>query len=145
LFVIDIENYCGKAVLSQQDVASARQSICDSFRPTSEDLIVIGTSHSENFLSVGLVWRGARMVWSKGHNGADLALIEALETYRLNSFKEVVLVTGDHIFADKVRQISETGVEVTAVSCRRSLSKKLSVAATNVHIARDRARREQAA
>jgi hypothetical protein len=145
LFVIDIENYCGKQAISQRDVMSARQSIYDSFHPTNEDLIVIGTSYSENCLNAGLAWRGARAVWSKGKDGADLALIEALGTYRLDSFKELVLVTGDHIFADKVRQVRADGVRVTVVSCRKSLSRKLAASATNIHIARERTPRKTAA
>jgi hypothetical protein len=145
LLVIDIENYCGKPVLTQKDVASAKQSVFDRFSPTANDLIVIGVSHTSNFMSSGISWKGARHVLGKGQNGADLAIINALGEYRLDSFKEVVLMTGDGIFANKVKQMVAAGAYVTVVSCAKRLSRNLAAVGSSVQLVKDRTKNKKAA
>lgn len=132
LFVIDIENYCGKPILSETDVEHARKSIQKHFNPSESDLVVIGTSHTNNYLSVGFAWQGIRQVIAKGHDGADLALLNALEGYQLDNFSEVTIMTGDSIFTDRVSEIASNGTIVTVISLARCLSNKLAAAASRI-------------
>ena len=134
LFIIDIENYCGKPVLTEQDISAAREGIAKEFGLAPSDLVVIGTSHTSNLMSAGFAWRGARQVIMHGHNGADEALLKAVEEYRIESFAEVYIMSGDGIFADLVSRLANSGIAVTVASVQRCLSRKLSAAAPQVRI-----------
>ena len=134
LFIIDIENYCGKPVLTEQDVAAAREGIAKEFGLTPSDLVVIGTSHTSNLMSAGFAWRGARQVIMHGHNGADEALLKAVEDYKIDSFAEVYVMSGDGIFANLVTRLSNSGIAVTVASIQRCLSRKLNAVTPQVRI-----------
>lgn len=134
LFVIDIENLCGKPVIEEADVKAAQKFANEAFHPSINDLVVIGTSHTSNFINAGMAWRGARQVFGSGHDGADLALLAAISEYNVVSFEEIVIMSGDGIFADAVDEIASKGVIVTVVSIGRCLSKKLAGAAPLIRL-----------
>ena len=125
LFVVDLENYCGKPVLNENDALAAKQSLIKHFHPTENDLIVVGTSHTSNFMNVGVIWRGVRQVLGRGHDGADIALLKAIKEYRLDTFSEVFILSGDGIFTEAVEELALNDVMVAIVSIRRCLSQKL--------------------
>ncbi|MBQ3301170.1 MAG: NYN domain-containing protein [Eggerthellaceae bacterium] len=129
IFFLDIENYADRAVLGVDDALAARESIERQFQPDGDDLIVIGTSHSNNFMNASLAWKGPRHVLKPGRDGADLALLKAIGEYRLETFDEVFLMSGDGIFADKAAELVAQGVNVTVVSRPGSLSWRLVAAA----------------
>lgn len=135
LVLIDIENYCGKGVLSAEDVRWAKESIANGFALSEKDLVVIGTSHGLNCLVSAIEWPGPRQVMARGHDGADIALIEAFHDYRLNTFGAVMLISGDGIFTDiaKVAELSNTSF--TVVARRSSLSRRLAMVASIVRYA----------
>lgn len=133
LFVVDIENYCGKPVLSEEDVAAARKSLEKHFNPGENDLIVVGTSHTSNFMNVGMVWKGVRQVLGMGHDGADNALLKAIRDYQLKTFSEVFILSGDGIFSRVVEELALGGIAVAVVSIKRCLSQKLAEAAPQLH------------
>lgn len=133
LFVVDIENYCGKPVLSENDVLAAKQSLVKNFNPTESDLIVVGTGHTSNFMNVGMVWRDVRQVLGKGHNGADIALLKAIKDYRLDTFSEVLILSGDNIFTETVEKLALNGGMVAVVSIKHCLSQKLAEIAPKLH------------
>jgi hypothetical protein len=110
-------------------VIAARRSVNECFCPSDVDLVVIGTSHTSNYVAAGFAWPGARQVYMKGHDGADHALLNALGEYRIDRFDEVVLLSGDGIFAEKVRQIAAAGTTVIVTSQGKTLSKRLAAAA----------------
>ncbi|WP_409366232.1 NYN domain-containing protein [Mycolicibacterium septicum] len=93
------------------------------------DQIVIGTSHV-GLLATGVGWPGPRIVVRSGEDGADLALLEVLLDERVNErFEEVVVVSGDAIFADAVARLGELGVTVTVVARREACARRLRFAA----------------
>ena len=53
LFILDIENYAGRKVLRTLAVENVRDAIYRKLAPKNEDLIVIGTSHTANFVCAG--------------------------------------------------------------------------------------------
>lgn len=132
IFFLDIENYAGKAVLGSDDVDAVRESVERQFHPGDDDLVVVGTSHSSNFMNAALSWKGPRHVLKRGRDGADFALLEALGEYRLGTFGEVLLMSGDGIFADKAAELVSQGVNVTVVSRPGSLSWRLVAAAPHM-------------
>ena len=134
LFVVDIENYCGKPILSENDALAAKESLVNHFHPSENDLVVVGTSHTSNYLNVGMVWKGIRQVLGKGHDGADIALLDAMQDYRLDTFSEVFILSGDGIFAEAVEEIALSGIIVAVVSIERCLSQRLAEAAPQIQL-----------
>ncbi|WP_296010561.1 hypothetical protein [uncultured Adlercreutzia sp.] len=134
LFLIDVENYCGKPILSEQDALVAKMSFFEHFSPRENDLIVVGTSHTNNFFNVGMAWHGVRQVLGIGHDGADMALIKAAKDYRLNTFEEVVVLSGDGIFAETVEELALEGVIVAVVSSADRLSRRLVDVAPRIRV-----------
>ena len=130
LVVVDIENVVGGAVKDVEQARSARIGVALTVDLQCDDQAVVGTSHI-GLMPAGLGWPGARLVMQSGPDGADLALLEVLTTERLEQrFDEVVLVSGDGIFADAVACLAGHGVSVTVVSRINACSKRLRMAAT---------------
>lgn len=134
LFLVDIENYCGGPVLTEEDVAFVKEDLSETCGVSESDLVVIGTSHSSNLLYSEIGWPSARQVIMFGHDGADKALIDAVAEYRIETFAEVVLLSGDGIFSGVVETIRRIGVSVAVSSLARSLSGSLASVATRVHV-----------
>lgn len=129
LVVVDIENVVGGAVLAIEQAVRAHLSIKEVAALNGSEHVVIGTSHV-GVVSTGLGWPGPRLVVRSGENGADLALLDVLTEERVaERFDEVVLVSGDGIFAKAVADPGSAGVEVTVVAHPGRCSKRLRLAA----------------
>ena len=129
LVVVDIENVVGGAVLTVEQAVGAHLSIEELAALNGSEHVVIGTSHV-GVVSTGLGWRGPRLVVRSGENGADLALLEVLTEERVEErFDEVVLVSGDGIFAEAVAALGAAGLDVTVVAPAGHCSKRLRLAA----------------
>lgn len=132
LVVVDIENVVGGAVLTVEQAAGARRSIREAANLNGTEHVVIGTSHV-GLVSTGLGWSGSRLVVRSGKDGADLALLDVLTEERVEErFDEVVLVSGDGIFADSVAALGAAGVHVTVLAPLGHCSKRLRMAARHV-------------
>lgn len=131
LFVVDIENLVGGACLLAQDVVYAKQLLLDAVKPLPGDHIVVGVSHI-GLIHVGCNWPNLRYVVQSGPDGADLRLLEVLDENIPSRFDEVVLASGDGIFANAVSALGAFGVTVTVVACRDNLSRRLEMAAARV-------------
>lgn len=140
LLLVDIENYCGKGVLGPEDVREAKETIDRELGLRDDDLVVIGTSHGMNCLVCGSEWEGPRQVLHHGHNGADLALIDASREYRLDTFSSLIIVSGDGIFADVALAFRAEKRHVIVVHGRGGLSRQLRHSATGVMHIRPHAR-----
>ena len=132
LFIVDIENYRGKSLITERDARGARSDIEKSFNLNPADLVVVGTSHPSNFLSAKIAWPGVEHCLRRGHNGADLALIESAEAHMSNieTFSEVVVLSGDGIFTRLVRRIKERGVKATVASLANQVNRSLAESAS---------------
>lgn len=129
LIIIDIENVIGEAVHTQEQVEWARTLITNALELRGDEQIVIGTSHF-GAIEVHLGWKGPRLVVRSGIDGADKALIDVLSSENVSDrFTEVVVVSGDHLFAEPVSRLAGNGVHVTVLSHAESLSKRLQFAA----------------
>ena len=129
LVVVDIENVVGGAVLTTEQAVGAHLSIKEVAALDGSEHVVIGTSHV-GVVSSGLGWRGPRLVVRSGENGADLALLDVLIDERVEErFDEVVLVSGDGIFAEAIAALGAAGVDVTVVAPSGRCSRRLRLAA----------------
>ena len=133
--LVDLENIIGGAAMTVDEAAWGRAilELLLAIRP--DEHVIIGACE-KGHLNTKLAWAGARVVGTgTGPDAADEALIEVLEDEELGErFTEIVLVTGDHGFAETVRSLVGEGTPVTVASWRGGLSPLLVAAASGVII-----------
>jgi hypothetical protein len=78
-------------------------------------------------VAAGLAWPGCQLVVGRGIDGADRALLAAVEpAFAASHYDRVLVASGDHAFAPLVAQLLERRVLVeVVVSQERSLSGQL--------------------
>ena len=132
LVAMDIENINGGAVQDQYRAAAAWQVIANAIDLDDRDHVVVGVGPS-SLLASGASHLGARFVLGRGLSGADRALVEVLRDERVaDRFGEVVIVSGDGIFADTAADLAMHGVRVTVVCRSGHVSSRLRLAAARV-------------
>ncbi|WP_182353871.1 NYN domain-containing protein [Flaviflexus huanghaiensis] len=131
----DLENVIGGAAMTVDEAAWGRTIIELVLDIRPDEQVIVGAC-GQGHLNTKLAWSSARVVGTgHGPDAADDALIEVLEDEQLGErFSEIVLVTGDHGFAEKVRGLVGGGTPVTVASWRGGLSPLLVAAASGVII-----------
>jgi hypothetical protein len=132
LHLLDVENLlgCPRPILA--DVRACASSYATAVGSTPTDQSIVACNHGAA-PAVAFGWPTARLLLRSGHDGADLALLQVLEHERVaERFPEVVVGSGDGIFADVVARLASGGVKVTVVSRASSLSRKLELAAPSI-------------
>ena len=81
------------------------------------DLCFVACCHHSAF-AVSTVWEGARIYWRSGQDGADYALLDALDEANFDGTNHVWVASGDGIFISRVKAIhaNQTGGERIEVS-----------------------------
>lgn len=134
MILVDIENVVGGGVVKTEDAAAAFALIDPTIGSMDCDQFIVGASHVSAIAS-GCARPSARLVVRSGKDGADIALLEVLKDEHVEErFDEVVLVSGDGIFADEVARLGSCGVKVTVVAADGKLSRQLRMAASEVFI-----------
>lgn len=140
-FLVDIENPTRGAKATCEEVATFWEILkrqAPGIAP--HDHVVVGASR-------GVVQRyrtsitGANVRWVTGADspdGADRALLLAIDLYQVaRNYDELVIVSGDHAFADLARQAKTFGLSVQVVTAetpeRRSMLSRELGAAADVH------------
>ena len=135
LFVVDIENAVGIGTIDEESCRKVRDRIEREYKPAGGDLTVIGVSHQNNVFPAHS-WDGARIVLKEGHDGADLALESVLSNENVEErFSEVVIVSGDGLFASQAARLRSLGVKVTVDARARQLSRFLAFSCSSVKLA----------
>lgn len=137
LHLVDIENLCGGRVT---EAASAAFSAAYHTRRLvgPADLVIVGGTPAsiKHTFALGPSW--LRVVGRSGcPDAADLALLDAMPSAaRLASFRRLVIVSRDHIFAEAAHQAHAYGLTVAVViTTTNGLSRALSaVADEHIHI-----------
>lgn len=128
LHLIDVENLLGGTTFTEADVAALKLAYTAVAGVAKGDFEIVGSSHY-TAPAVWFGWRNARRVVRSGRDGADLALIEILETENVSvRFGRVVIASGDQIFAEHAAHLHRKDVKVTVVTRRESLSNQLKLA-----------------
>ena len=136
LFVVDIENAVGSGIVNEGSCRRAMGRIYQAHKPQDGDLTVIGVSHTENLFAVKSWNPSIRVVAKWGHDGADLALENVLEHEDVeNRFDEVVIVSGDGLFAKQATRLRSIGVKVTVDARAAQLSRLLAFSCSAVSLA----------
>lgn len=135
LFVVDIENAVGSGAIDEESCRGVRSRIDRTYHPGDSDLTVLGVSHKNN-LFPALAWDGARVVIREGHDGADLALEDVLVNENVEGrFGEVVIVSGDGLFARQASRLRFLGLRVTVDARARQLARVLAFSCSSVRLA----------
>ncbi|WP_162179003.1 NYN domain-containing protein [Bifidobacterium stellenboschense] len=126
---MDIENLKGAGAMSDADSHLIRKTLFELFPRRPEDLVVVGSGCNQSLLA-SRIWTGARLVFRKGHNGADLALLDVLKNENVaQRFDRLVLASGDGIFTGIVRRLANEGMSIHQVGVTDHVSRALSEAA----------------
>jgi hypothetical protein len=128
IILVDIENVVGGAVLTSAAAKWARTQIENVLDVRYDAHVVIGTSHI-GYLDTALAWPNKQYVVNSGPDGADLALLGEIATLRTDRYDEIVLVSGDGIFADPIASLGRQGARVTVVAHYGHCSSRLRLAA----------------
>lgn len=128
IILVDIENVVGGAVRTRSAASWARQQITNVVDISAEDHVIIGTSHI-GWFDTALAWPDKQYVVNSGPDGADLALLAEMDALKIERYDEVVLVSGDGIFADAVAALIARGAAVTVVAHYGHCSHRLRLAA----------------
>lgn len=132
--LVDIENILGTADFCHRDAAMARYTIESVFRPRLDDLVIVASSHRGVF-AVRRAWPHVRQLWQSGPDGADRQLLREMTHPDIpNRFAEIVLASGDGIFTEAVRQLTQRGRTVTVLAPDGSCSTHLAFAATRTFL-----------
>ena len=127
LLLVDVENLLGGTHFTAAEVDTLRPQVIEAAGVNGHSAqVTVAASAGAALLEAGLGWSGARCVWRKGKDGADLALADvALNEGVAQRYGRVVICSGDGLFAVVARFLSEAGVSVTVVARPESLSPAL--------------------
>lgn len=136
LILVDIENFNGQPIRSSAQVKWCKKMLNLWLDIKYGEIVVIATDKG-SFFTVNVGWEGPRVLMGMGPDGADIRLVDEIESMNLGQFDEIALVSGDGIFADPVARAAELGVPTTVYTHRSQLSHRLRLAATEVHLSED--------
>lgn len=137
IVLVDIENVVGGSAALRDYVLWAKDVVEQCISARSDDQVVIGVAPT-GLLDLAYGWKRVRYVMRAGQDGADLVLLEVLDENIADRFAEVVLVSGDGIFAEAVAELASQGVRTTVVAHSDALSRRLELAASEVLFLPDR-------
>lgn len=132
MVLIDIENLLGTPMPTTLEVDLVLAALADLIPGFNEAQRVVACSHRAA-RTVSFACPTERRLWRSGPDGADLALLDVLETEHVEErFDSVTICSGDGIFASVTARIAEHGVDTTVVALKGHLAARLKLAARNV-------------
>lgn len=135
LILIDIENINGGPVRSLAAAQWCHHVLKTVLELMPGDLITIACNgDAQSLLNTFRAWGpSVRLVPGYGRDGADRALLAVMNENIEARFTDVVVVSGDGIFADRVAELATRGVATHVFSHPEQLSARLRLAATTIH------------
>lgn len=134
LHLVDIENLIGTdpKTASIHDIRHAFGLYAVAAHQRMADLMIVGCN-PELAIKVADTLRGAgRIRPRKGTDGADLALLEAVDIdLWAERFDRIVIGSGDHIFTETATRLRDAGLEVVVVGLSGHVSIDLRNTATS--------------
>lgn len=124
LHFVDIENLSETTILDRELVKRVKNEYVDLVQPGKDDLFVVGVSHF-NLAAAVFGWGAgvAQYVVQSGENGADLALLQQINSAEiLSRFSSLKIASGDGIFAEMATELRAGGTKVSFVGRHYSIS-----------------------
>lgn len=134
-FIVDIKNLLGGACyVTNEGVRFAEGVLRRELGMRPDDQALIGVTAVQAVFPVHRVFPGKAQRIQCGSDGAELAILGALDPAHVASrFDEVVIVSGDGMFAGSAAQLAFYGTRVIAAGHRSGMSAKLRLAAHRTH------------
>lgn len=132
LHLVDLENLAGWGAVDVDRLADLAGVLYRLGGVRHGDHVVVAANPRQLVAASG-AFPGARLLVGRGADGADLALLEgrtALEVVR--RYDRLVVMSGDHIFADLAHSVRRWGRPVHVVSHPDALSWRLRRASSSV-------------
>ncbi len=131
LSLLDAENLVAGPITTPDHVRQLRDEL-DS-KVGALGLTVCGVSAAPELFHFHAAWEGVRLVQKKGADGAERAIEEfMLRHYPMGSLERLVILSGDHYFADLASRYKATGASIDVVAREGSLSQQLRAVADRV-------------
>ena len=135
LVLVDVENLLGGSDFTAEQVHALRTVVTASVSIPTDAHVTVATSAGGPLVEAGLGWPGARRVWRRGQDGADLALADvALNEDTTGRYQRVVICSGDGLFAVVARYLRAAGLQVTVLARPDALSRALASAAGDIAV-----------
>jgi hypothetical protein len=113
--VIDVENLVGGSAAGPLAVAPTLSAYRSTVHVGDDDHTLLG-SGPRLAVAAGMAWPGAQLRIGHGIDGADRALLEALDPeFVAAHYDRVIVASGDHAFAGIVARLRALGVAVVVV------------------------------
>lgn len=129
--LIDIENFNGGPITSPAQAQWCRRMIENLVDLQPDEQVTIA-SDVTGVTNIHLAWPKARILAGYKENGADLRLLEVMDENLPARFTEMVLISGDRIYAEKISELARAGLPTHVFAHSAALSKRLNFAATTV-------------
>jgi len=130
LVLVDAENIASMALPSELRCATDRAELRRAIGVRENDHVIVASSHLAA-KAVWWAWPAARRIVKSGPDGADLALLRAVDAEDICArFTRIVIASGDGIFADLAIELTDMGTEVIVVARRGSISIRLAESAS---------------
>ena len=129
LVVLDCENLNGKPL---ENLAQTRRvrAVLEEELGNLDAVQVIVAADAHSAFDIANTFPGKAVRFGFGKDGADLALLAELEDDSLaENFDEIVLVSGDGIFASRIAELAGLGITTRVISLAGQLSRRLQLAA----------------
>ena len=134
LVLVDAENIASVALPSEGRCTADRTELRRALRVRESDHVIVASSHRAA-TAVWWAWPAARRIVKSGPDGADLALLGAVDIDDVSArFTRIVIASGDGIFADLAIQLAERGAEVIVIARQGSISRRLAESASRTMV-----------
>lgn len=127
IVLIDMENmlFGSHAEGNRVDRSVEILELAEARRP--HDMLIVGCNPHLAFLA-SEHFPGAKIVTGKGKDGADQALIDAIDaSHAAGRYDELVIVSGDHAFCEVAHEARKVGLTVRVVAPHAGMSTALRV------------------
>ncbi len=125
LHLLDVENLAGGTAAGPDAIAPSFAAYRATVRVAPGDHVVLGTGPTFA-CAAGAAWPGARLRVGHGLDGADLALLDDVDTaFAASHYDRVVIGSGDHLFCPLASALRAHGLAVIVVARDGSVSRDL--------------------
>jgi hypothetical protein len=132
LVVVEIESIAEGAARTDALASWAKHKVAGAIALKQGEQVIVGATH-RSVLPVRMVWPEPRIVTGPRAEAVQNELLQILQGERIaERFDELVLASGNDVYAEAVASLGASGVEVTVVAWPENLSKRLRMAAAHV-------------
>lgn len=132
IVVVEIESITEGAVRTVSLASWAKRQVAEAIALKEGEQVIVGATH-RSVLAVQMVWPQSRIITGPSPEDVQDEILQVLREERIpERFDELVLASGNGVYAQAVASLGASSVEVTAVAWPENLSKRLRMAVAHV-------------